>query len=66
MHQYGQGAYAEIRNAMVRVQNATDELEALIAESCPGPHKYVQHDDGSRAWCDECRYTKAGQRPQAT
>lgn len=45
---------------VVRVRQAV--LAELIADACPGPHRYVQHRDDKPPWCPACRYTEAGQK----
>jgi hypothetical protein len=53
-------AAARIRAAAYDAQSARTQLGTLIAESCPGPHHYIQHRDHKPPWCPACRYTPDG------
>lgn len=52
------------------VEQARLRLADTIRNACPGDHRYVQHRDGMRPWCEACGYTAAGglvrQEPSGT
>jgi len=48
--------------AWAEVKRASQALEKVLEQSCPGPHRYVQHRDRRSAWCSACGRTASGEK----
>lgn len=50
---------AAIAEARAELVDAQLHLAEVLRVWCPGPHRYVEHGDGT-SWCPECGYARSG------
>lgn len=52
----------ELQHLRAVVNRAEQTLMDAVVDSCPGPHKPVQHRDHLPEWCHACGRTRRGMR----
>lgn len=56
------GTHEFIELKAQRAGEAYDGLQGLLAALCTPRHRYHDHEDGQKPWCDDCGYNEWGIR----